>query len=233
MKKGIILGIVLLGSVTFANAQADKVVDQKPLSIRPGVGVCYYLANDVHYGQRDKTTNGSVVNLQAFLHAKGYLAVEPTGFFGPMTLKAVKQFQKENGIQQTGKAGPLTRGRMKEITCTDEDPTVIVSLKTNKDEYNTGDNIHMTLTLLNNSDQTKSLTFPNSCKVSYTIDGEYNSLAAMMCAMMVQTQTVLPHASVSWDLEHEWGSYELSKGQHTITASVAGYGSASKMIIVK
>jgi hypothetical protein len=37
-----------------------------------------------------------------------------TGFFGPITTEAVKEFQKQNGISQTGYVGPLTKASLEE-----------------------------------------------------------------------------------------------------------------------
>ncbi len=59
---------------------------------------------------RDRGTD--VMELQKILIADGYLAIAaPTGWFGPMTYLAVKEYQKENTISPiSGFVGPLTRG---------------------------------------------------------------------------------------------------------------------------
>ncbi|HVY35730.1 MAG TPA: peptidoglycan-binding domain-containing protein [Candidatus Paceibacterota bacterium] len=49
-----------------------------------------------------------VTKLQLFLAAKGYLGVDPTGNFGPLTLAAVKQFQLHEGLHNDGIVGPNT-----------------------------------------------------------------------------------------------------------------------------
>ena len=61
--------------------------------------------------------NGSeVMKLQQILIAKGMGAAAKTlgktganGYFGPATKKAVMEFQKMNGLEQTGSLGPKTR----------------------------------------------------------------------------------------------------------------------------
>lgn len=53
-----------------------------------------------------------VVWLQTALIEKGYMTGEATGFFGVLTLKAVKDFQKANNITPTGYVGPLTRAAL-------------------------------------------------------------------------------------------------------------------------
>ncbi len=53
---------------------------------------------------------GSRGNAVIILQAR--LGVIQTGYFGPLTLAAVKLFQAENGIIQTGYFGPLSRAAM-------------------------------------------------------------------------------------------------------------------------
>jgi N-acetylmuramoyl-L-alanine amidase len=38
--------------------------------------------------------------------------VEPTGYFGPLTRRAVMAYQKEYRISQTGTVGPITRASL-------------------------------------------------------------------------------------------------------------------------
>ena len=56
-------------------------------------------------GDRDEW----VTELQEALHEKGYLKVNPTGYFGTDTQAAVMAFQKDGNITVDGKAGPVTR----------------------------------------------------------------------------------------------------------------------------
>lgn len=49
-----------------------------------------------------------VTELQRILRSAGYFNLEPTGYFGPITEAAVKQYQEANGIPATGYVGPLT-----------------------------------------------------------------------------------------------------------------------------
>lgn len=54
-----------------------------------------------------------VTELQKVLATKGFLFVAPTGYFGPMTQAALRQFQIANGIiPATGYLGPLTRAKL-------------------------------------------------------------------------------------------------------------------------
>ena len=51
---------------------------------------------------RDEYGEGSVRRLQEALAERGYLKIEPDGEFGSRTLKALKRYQHENGLPQTG-----------------------------------------------------------------------------------------------------------------------------------
>jgi hypothetical protein len=78
---------------------------------------CVNLVNNLRYKDRDVNKNGEVSTLQDFLQTKNYLNNEPTGYFGILTVKAVKDFQKSNGINPTGYVGPITREKIKTLTC--------------------------------------------------------------------------------------------------------------------
>lgn len=58
----------------------------------------------VRFGDR----GDRVTYVQTLLVQVGYVAVDIDGRFGPDTLKAVKHWQKVNGIEQTGIVGPKT-----------------------------------------------------------------------------------------------------------------------------
>ena len=61
---------------------------------------------NLYYGLRN---NPEVMELQEFLIYKGYSLPSATGNFLPLTLKAVKKYQADNGISTTGYVGTLTR----------------------------------------------------------------------------------------------------------------------------
>lgn len=62
--------------------------------------------------------NNEVLDLQQFLADGGYLTVQPNGYFGENTKKAVILFQKRQKINMTGTVGPLTRAKIHEMSCT-------------------------------------------------------------------------------------------------------------------
>lgn len=57
-----------------------------------------------------------VITLQTVLIQQGYMTGAPTGYFGILTFKAVKQFQKAHNISPTGFVGALTRAVLSKMT---------------------------------------------------------------------------------------------------------------------
>ena len=69
----------------------------------------YNFAADLWFGM----TGEAVIELHKVLIAEGYLHIAaPTGYFGPLTFAAVKEYQAAHGIINTGYVGPLTRGAL-------------------------------------------------------------------------------------------------------------------------
>jgi peptidoglycan hydrolase-like protein with peptidoglycan-binding domain len=101
---------------------------------------CFNANNDIAFADKDTTNNGNAVSaLQNFLNKNGYLSSAPTGYFGNMTLSAVKAFQTANGINSTGYVGPITRTKIKSLAC-DGNINIIITPVTNK-TYATGPEI--------------------------------------------------------------------------------------------
>ena len=99
---------------TTQSTQGD--MDPNSVSGTTNATQCISLTNNFAKGTRDAQVNNEVSLLQDFLSPK-YLQVEPTGYFGAMTLNAVQAFQRESGFNATGYVGPLTRAKIKEISC--------------------------------------------------------------------------------------------------------------------
>lgn len=79
--------------------------------------ICLDLKTDLRVNSTDAGTGGEVSKLQTFL-APQYLKVEPTGRFLGLTRAAIVDFQKQYGISPAfGNVGPLTRAKIKELTC--------------------------------------------------------------------------------------------------------------------
>ncbi len=131
MKKILIL-FVLIFTLTFSSALASD--------------NCLDLNSDLRQGYRDSVNIKNIYNLQAYLKSKGYLNSNPTGFFGPLTLKAVKNFQKDNAIRNTGLVGPLTREFIKKQTCINQNPvteTPLENQNTNTESTTTTNNTNV------------------------------------------------------------------------------------------
>ncbi len=58
-----------------------------------------------------------VLELQNSLISSGYLSGNATGYFGVKTLKAVKNFQRDNNIKPTGYVGIKTQGILRSKFC--------------------------------------------------------------------------------------------------------------------
>ena len=84
---------------------------------------------------QDGDTDGSVYALQNYLYQHGYLNVAPTGFYGPLTVKAVAKYQAKKGLNDDGIAGPAT---LKAIWGDDYEVTTY-SGDVSKDKFELGD----------------------------------------------------------------------------------------------
>lgn len=103
---------VMSFSPLFVSAQmATSVADNEdPASM------CISIPVKIQYQSKDRGITNYVTLLQDFLHENNYLVSSPTGFFGAGTVKAVKAFQKANGIAETGALGPVTRAKIASLS---------------------------------------------------------------------------------------------------------------------
>ena len=97
------LGVVLGTSTEMIGSTTVDAATTTPAM--PAITLSYNLK----FGMQDS----EVAELQKELLAHSMLAIAaPTGWFGPLTLKAVKTFQAQNEIPPTGFVGPLTRASL-------------------------------------------------------------------------------------------------------------------------
>ncbi len=108
--KKILIAYTLFPSLAFAQSTSvtDTIVDQID---------CASITYNLKLGSRDANTGGDVTTLQIYLSQANYLDSDPTGYLGKVTKKALQDFQRANGISPTGTVGPLTRAKIKEISC--------------------------------------------------------------------------------------------------------------------
>jgi hypothetical protein len=78
---------------------------------------CTELTNNLKLRSKDATTNNEVTALQNFLLDIGLLDSDPTGYFGAATLKAVKAFQRQNKLLDSGFVGEFTRKAIRAKSC--------------------------------------------------------------------------------------------------------------------
>jgi peptidoglycan hydrolase-like protein with peptidoglycan-binding domain len=116
MKKYSIAAIVLGTCLSLSSVSAQ--VTNNLNDGDPSNDSCVSLQTSVlRYKSTDRATGGEVSILQDFLVGKGYLSGAPTGFYGRLTVVAVKQYQKSIGVSATGNVGPLTRSIIEKETC--------------------------------------------------------------------------------------------------------------------
>jgi hypothetical protein len=72
----------------------------------------YQFTKDIEPG----TKSDEVKTLQQALRAIGLFSCLPTGYWGPITTQAVKNFQVKNGLPPVGRLGPQTRAILNKLT---------------------------------------------------------------------------------------------------------------------
>lgn len=87
---------------------------------------CVDIKNNLYLRSTDSATGGEVSLLQDFLSPK-YFNQEPTGYFGNVTLRAAQAFQRDNGILAAGYVGPITRAKIKELSCAGTTQTLSIN----------------------------------------------------------------------------------------------------------
>lgn len=96
-------------TISVTNPDAEEEKSSKKINL---VNVDYgkFFADDF-----DSSTYEGVLNIQRALIALDFLDEKyDTGFFGPLTINAVKQFQAQHNLSQVGHVGPLTRAKLED-----------------------------------------------------------------------------------------------------------------------
>src|SRR3989344_8987855 len=93
---------------TPATSSGPVILPQQPFAV--GTAVLNF-NRDLYVGMR----GNDVSNLQEFLTEEGYYAGPVSGYFGLLTVQAVKKFQSAHGINPTGYFGPRTRAIANQI----------------------------------------------------------------------------------------------------------------------
>ncbi|MCF7857678.1 MAG: peptidoglycan-binding protein [Candidatus Pacebacteria bacterium] len=82
-------------------------------SISEPYQACVDLSRNMHRGAE----SSAVLMLQKFLASKGMFRVEPTAFYGDVTVNAVRDYQRSVNLPETGMVFDFTRAAMKKETC--------------------------------------------------------------------------------------------------------------------
>ena len=107
-----VLALMIAGGAA-ALSTASYATTASPMM--PAVG-CINLTQNLHFGSRDASTGGAVSVLQSFLLSQRFNTYA-SGYFGPLTMQAVEQFQASQNVPSTGFVGPLTRSAIVEVSC--------------------------------------------------------------------------------------------------------------------
>ncbi|MBX4210490.1 peptidoglycan-binding protein [Candidatus Parcubacteria bacterium] len=103
-------------AISDLTAQIQKIQDQLRSAQTTQMGNISTLLTTLKQGSQ----GDNVKVLQALLAADPSVYPEGriTGFFGPATARAVKKFQKQNGLEQVGNVGPKTLERLNTLLAT-------------------------------------------------------------------------------------------------------------------
>lgn len=109
----VLLVLVSLISILPSNTSGKENDDASGSSSNSGSGSSgtsqeQIFEKDLMQGMRDD----DVVKLQEELSKEGLFKVQPTGFFGSITQEAVREFQKEHGLPETGNVDSSTRNEL-------------------------------------------------------------------------------------------------------------------------
>ena len=110
-------------------------------------------------------------------------------------------------------------------------PNIGYSLVLASSTYSQNDRIPMTLTIYNLSDIPQNFSFKDGCEATYSIAG-FNELPHILCKPNPTMFTLSGHGVVQIPLMHYPLIYKIPVGTHTITATLIGYGSASKTVTI-
>jgi hypothetical protein len=118
MAKYMVTIVSLYGFGILVSAQTyDTINDLNTISSKKQAVCTVLQSKRIWYRSSDNGTSGEVTALQKFLVAKNYLKTEPSGYFGQATLIALKKYQADSGINQTGYIGDQTRAKIKIESC--------------------------------------------------------------------------------------------------------------------
>src|SRR3989338_659947 len=114
----------------------------------------------------------------------------------------------------------------------DSQPSIAVSVATEKSTYAPDEQIQVIITAKNNSPETAVLNFNTGCQVGYAM-AFFDSTSAQLCTMALTSVSITPYGSKTWNLVHDPATYRIPAGSYKLTGKVFGYGEATAPITVK
>jgi peptidoglycan hydrolase-like protein with peptidoglycan-binding domain len=78
---------------------------------------CIDLQYNLSLGKRDYSVFGPITKLQMYLYQNEYMKYPPTGLYLQYTYDGVRNFQRDNNLQETGIVDINTRVASKQATC--------------------------------------------------------------------------------------------------------------------
>ncbi|MFH1769901.1 MAG: BsuPI-related putative proteinase inhibitor [Parcubacteria group bacterium] len=98
---------------------------------------------------------------------------------------------------------------------------IILSVKTDKLIYKTGDPVQIIIEARNENDKNIELNWNTACQTAYTISDVFDSQSGLVCAQVLTTEIIPQGESIEWSIAHE---QELEPGKYLIKATLLGYG---------
>ena len=140
-----IFSLAFIGLVTvpiFALAQTTQPIQNGPQALTSGETISF--TSNLYLGLR----NSDILILQQLFQRLGYFptAVQPTGYFGPVTKSAVQSFQAAHDIPTTGYAGILTRSALARVAIPGT-PAPSPTPPPTGNKFSIGDRVQTTATL--------------------------------------------------------------------------------------
>ena len=110
---------------------------------------------------------------------------------------------------------------------------LVFEVTTDKSQYVVGEDISITIEVINTSDIPQTLSFSSSKQADYTIGRKFRWSEDKFFAQFLTSVEVPGNSSYRWNFTHRPADYKLEEGKHTILGEVVEYGSASIQITVK
>ena len=116
-------------------------------------------------------------------------------------------------------------------TATISAPTMAFSVTIATSTYKQDEQIPITVSVLNLTGASTTLSFKNGCIGDYQI-GDFDMLAHTTCLTAPASFVVPPHEVKQVKLVHYPSVYKLPTGKYTLRASIIGYGGMSVPITI-